>query len=194
MSAKSTQQLLTQDQQRAGVHYLLVSNSWQLEIVPRHSSHPIAAKPLNLKDNNVLLLETRYNNALLLQGIEISSLCLLLRYLPFEVAQVSVQGQVYPERKGWSLTWWQVRSSPIAMLMIYLTSSLTSLTEVGKSVLEKLGALVHLSHRGLSFRFFHYRPSRANWALVNLQSPGTEQCSLFKVLGCLGWSVLCAHL
>ena len=48
------------------------------------------------------------------------------------------------------------------MLMIYLTSSLTSLTEVGKSVLEKLGALVHLSHRGLSFRFFHYRPSRAN--------------------------------
>ena len=102
MSAKSTQQLLTQDQQRAGVHYSLVSNSWQLEIVPRHSSHPIAAKPL--KGNNVLLIETRYNNALLLQGIEVSSLCLLLRYLPFEVAQVSEQGQVYPESKGWSLT------------------------------------------------------------------------------------------
>ena len=55
-----------------------------------------------------------------------------------------------------------LRSSPIAMLIIYLTSSLTSLTEVRKSVLEKLGALVHLSQRGLSFRFFHFRPSGTN--------------------------------
>ena len=50
------------------------------------------------------------------------------------------------------------------MLTIYLTSSLTGLTEVRKSVLEKLGALVHLIQRGLSFRFFHFRPSATNFS------------------------------